>query len=98
MRPARTSARPHADSAIRGRVADCRAAGTPVCFFTTPESPEFRSWYSPESRARLDAYLRGLTAELGCPVFVGPDDYAETDFADGHHADDDRTIIVARIV
>lgn len=76
---------PHADAAIRGLVADCRASGTPVAFFTTPESPEFQSWYTSESRARLDAYARGLTSELGCPVFAAPDDYAEADFADGHH-------------
>lgn len=76
---------PRADAAIRGLVADCRASGTPVAFFTTPESPEFRSWYTPESRMRLDTYMRGLTAELGVPVFVAADDYAESDFADGHH-------------
>ncbi len=76
---------PRADAAIRGLVADCRAAGTPVAFFTTPESPEFRSWYTPESRERIATYLRSLTADLGVPVFAAPDDYAEADFADGHH-------------
>ncbi len=26
-----------------------------------------------------------LSDELGCPVFEAPTDYAEEDFADGHH-------------
>jgi hypothetical protein len=73
------------DRALRGLVADCRAAGTPVAFFLIPESPAFRSWYTPESRAALDAYLRTLSAELSCPVFDAPEGFAEEDFADGHH-------------
>jgi hypothetical protein len=73
------------DRALRGLVSDCRAAGVPIAFFLTPESPTFRSWYTAESRAALSAYLRALSAELGCPVFAAPEDYAEGDFADGHH-------------
>lgn len=76
---------PRPDADVRGLVADCRAAGLPVAFFTTPESPEFRSWYTPESHARLGEYVQGLAAELGVPVFRASDDYAESDFADGHH-------------
>jgi hypothetical protein len=70
---------------VRALVAECRGAGIPVAFFVTPESPAFRSWYTPESRAALAAYTRVLTDELGCPVFLPPDDFAEHDFADGHH-------------
>jgi hypothetical protein len=73
------------DRAIRGLVADCRATGTPIAFFLTPESPTFRSWYTAESRAALATYLRALSAELNCPVFEAPEDYAEEDFGDGHH-------------
>jgi hypothetical protein len=73
------------DRAWRALVADCRSAGTPVAFFIMPESPAFRRWYTPESRAVLAAYTRVLTDELGCPVFLPPDDFAEGDFADGHH-------------
>ena len=74
-----------ADRALRALVADCRASGTPIAFFLTPESPTFRSWYTPQSRAALTAYARALADELGCPVFFPPDDFAEDDFADGHH-------------
>ena len=71
--------------AYRDLVADCRATGTPVAFFLTPESPVFRSWYSPDARAAVAAFTRVLSDELGCPVFGAPTDYAEEDFADGHH-------------
>ena len=74
-----------ADRALRALVADCRASGTPLAFYIMPESPTFRSWYTPESRAALGAFTRRLTEELGCPVFLPPDDFAEEDFADGHH-------------
>jgi hypothetical protein len=73
------------DRAYRNLVADCRAEGIPVAFFLTPESPVFRSWYSPESRAAVEAFCRMLREELSCPVFEAPQDFAETDFADGHH-------------
>ena len=76
---------PLSDRAYRDLVADCRAAGVPVAFFLAPESPVFRSWYSPAGRAALAAFTRVLSDELGCPVFDAPTDYAEEDFADGHH-------------
>jgi hypothetical protein len=73
------------DRCYRDLIADCRAAGLPVAFFITPESPEFRSWYTAHSRVAVADYIRTLREELGCPVFVAPEDYAESDFADGHH-------------
>ncbi len=73
------------EEAYRGLVADCRERGVRVAFFFTPESPVFQSWYSPESRAALTAFTRMLSEELGCPVFGAPTNYAEDDFADGHH-------------
>jgi hypothetical protein len=86
---ARAAARPQvsasADHAVRALLTDCRTSGVRVALFTTPESPTFRSWYTPESRAALTAYTRALTAEFGYPVFEAPQDYAEEDFADGHH-------------
>ena len=71
--------------AYRDLVAECRAAGIPVAFFLAPESPVFRSWYSPEGRATVAAFTRMLSDELGAPVFDAPTDYREEDFADGHH-------------
>lgn len=74
-----------ADRALRDLIADCRAAGVPAACFFTPESPTFRSWYATHWRAALAAYARALSGELNCPVFDAPADYAEEDFADGHH-------------
>jgi hypothetical protein len=73
------------ERAYRDLVADCRAAGVPVAFFVTPESPTFRGWYTPESRAALAAFCRVLSDELRCPVLDAPGDFTEDDFADGHH-------------
>lgn len=74
-----------AGESLRGLVADCRAWGVPVAFYQMPESPVYRSWYSAESRAEVAAFERVLRDELGCPVFPAPTDFAEDDFADGHH-------------
>ncbi|MCI0701422.1 MAG: hypothetical protein L0241_10110 [Planctomycetia bacterium] len=71
--------------AYRDLVADCRARGIPVAFFLTPESPTVRSWYEPQSWAVLANFCRMLSEDLGCPVFAAPTDFAEEDFADGHH-------------
>ncbi len=68
----------------RQLVADCRARGIPVAFYLSPESPTFRSWYTPQSRETLRAFCRCLSEELGCRVFEAPD-LVEDDFADGHH-------------
>ena len=76
---------PLSDRAYRDLVADCRAAGIPVAFFLTPESPVFRGWYTPEARAAVAAFSRVLSDDLGAPVFDAPTDYGEDDFADGHH-------------
>lgn len=74
-----------ATRAIRDLVAECRVAGIPVAFFITPESPVFRSWYSPRTQEALRGYIDQLTTELACPVFLPPTDFTEDDFADGHH-------------
>lgn len=73
------------EDAYRGLVSDCRARGVPVAFFLAPESPAYRNWYSAQSRGALDGFVRTLRDELGCPVFGAPTDFAERDFADGHH-------------
>jgi hypothetical protein len=74
-----------ADRACRELIAECRAADIAVAFYFAPESPEFRSWYAPEWRAAVAEYARTVWEELGCPVFDAPTDFAERDFADGHH-------------
>ncbi|HEY1188894.1 MAG TPA: hypothetical protein VGE74_14665 [Gemmata sp.] len=76
---------PMAERAYRELVTACRADGIPVAFFLSPEAPLFHSWYTPEARAGVAAFVRTLTDELGAPVFDVSDGWDEMDFADGHH-------------
>ena len=73
------------DRVFRDLVGRCRAEGIAVAFFWAPESPKFRSWYTPGSRRAIEAYGRELAAELDVPVFPAPEHLEETDFADGFH-------------
>ena len=60
--------------------------GVGVKFFVMPESPRFRSWATPATRATVDAYLGELARVSGQPVADLPDwGLPEADFADGHH-------------
>jgi hypothetical protein len=73
------------DRALREIVARCRVACIPVAFYLMPEGPAFRSWYTPDTLAAVQAYQGTLTHELGVPVFDAAAGFAEGDFADGHH-------------
>ena len=73
------------ERAHRAIVARCRANGIPVAMCWAPESPEYRTMYTPAGRAVGTDYERRLTAELGVPVFPAPDHLDEDDFADGYH-------------
>jgi len=73
------------DRAMRDLVSRCRAEGIAVAMVWAPESPAYRSTYSPAGWAGVEAYTRTLTAELGVAVFQAPDHLEETDFADGVH-------------
>jgi hypothetical protein len=73
------------DRALRELVGRCRAAGVPVALYITPEGPAFRSWYAPQTRQTLDAYLAALRTDLAVPVFDATAGFVEEDFADGHH-------------
>jgi hypothetical protein len=73
------------DRAIRDLIALCRSEGIRIAFYLMPESPSFRTWYSPATRATVAAYRDTLTRDLGVPVFDATTDFGETDFADGHH-------------
>jgi hypothetical protein len=74
-----------AGAVFREDVARCRAEGIAVAFFWAPTSPKYRSWYTPASRAAIEAYSRKLSSELNVEVFPAPGHLEETDFADGFH-------------
>jgi hypothetical protein len=75
--------------AMRDLLARCRQEQIPVALVLAPESQEFRSWYTPQGRAALDAFLVEVKASYGVEVidasaWVEDDD----DFMDGHHLHD----------
>ena len=74
-----------ARAGFRDLVARCRYEAIPVAFFWTPESPRYRSWYSPQSRAEVAQFGRWVESEYAVPVFPAPEHLTEEDFADGYH-------------
>lgn len=68
------------DRIFRDLLEGCRERGVRVVMYRTPEGPSFRTLAAPAEPA-VRAYLAGL----GVPVVEPAGDYAETDFADGHH-------------
>lgn len=70
-----------------GELLDISAGhGIRVAFFVMPESPRFRSWSTPATRAAVRCYLDELSAASGNPVAdLSAWGLPEGDFADGHH-------------
>ena len=68
------------DHVFRDLLERCRGRGVRVVVFRTPEGPSFRALAAPAEPA-VRAYLAGV----GVPLIEPTGDYAETDFADGHH-------------
>jgi len=62
----------------------CKQHDILLAFYTMPESPTFRSWYTPKARQTIDEYFRNLST--GFPVFDCSAWFnEETTFADSHH-------------
>jgi hypothetical protein len=51
-----------------------------VMLYRTPEGPSFRAL-----AGAAEPVVRAFLAGVGVPVIEPAGDYAETDFADGHH-------------
>jgi hypothetical protein len=73
------------DRALRDVLRRCRREGIRPVLLTMPESTAFRSWYPPEARAAIDAYLRELSRDAAAPWIDARDWVADEDFRDGHH-------------
>jgi hypothetical protein len=74
-----------ADGATRELLALCRSEGIDVALLMAPEGEEFRGWYSPAARDRLDGYCAGLRRDFGVPVVDARDWLPTVDFTDAHH-------------
>jgi hypothetical protein len=68
------------DRVFRDLLDRCRERGVRVVLYRAPEGPSFRALAAP-AEPRVKEYLAGL----GLPVVEPDGDYAEADFADGHH-------------
>jgi hypothetical protein len=71
--------------AYRETVEECRASGAIPVTVVSPESSDFRSWYSPESRKTVAELLAAIRASGGGPVVDAREWLPDTAFADGHH-------------
>ncbi|MBA4191940.1 MAG: hypothetical protein C0467_28505 [Planctomycetaceae bacterium] len=81
----RSQIAPSVDIAYEALIRRCRSLGVPVVFFTAPDSPTFRSWYTPEALAASNAYASQLVQKYGVTIFPDPNHLEEEDFADGFH-------------
>jgi hypothetical protein len=73
--------------AMRDLLECCRREQIPVMLVLTPESAEFRSWYSPECRATTMGLLKNLRTAYGVEVIDATHWLNDDDFVDGHHLD-----------
>jgi hypothetical protein len=76
---------PKAERAMHELLAVCRREGIRVTFLTMPEGSEFRSWYPPEGRAAMEAYLGQLCRESGAAWVDARSWVADELFFDNHH-------------
>ncbi|MFO0968561.1 MAG: DUF1574 family protein [Gemmataceae bacterium] len=71
--------------AMRDILALCRERQIEVTLLLTPEGPAFRSWYSEQAEANLQAYCAELGRTWGTPTLSARDWLDEADFIDSHH-------------
>src|SRR5439155_20741574 len=62
-----------------------RQRHTKVVFLLMPESREFQSWYPPEARKEIDAFLMHLSREYDLPIVDARSWVGEEAFFDSHH-------------
>jgi hypothetical protein len=73
--------------AMRDLLACCRREQIPVVLVLTPESTEFRSWYSTRCHQSTYGLLEEIRAAYGVPVIDATRWIEDRDFVDGHHLD-----------
>jgi hypothetical protein len=73
--------------AMRDLLACCRRERIPVVLILTPESSEFRSWYTPACQTATTNLLSELRADYGVEVIDARCWLDDEDFFDGHHHD-----------
>jgi hypothetical protein len=73
------------DRALRELLSLCQREGVAAALFTMPEATVYQSWYTPQARGTVAAYLDRLAREYHIPVFDARDWAADAAFFDGQH-------------
>ncbi len=73
------------DRANRELLDLCARNGIEVALVLTPEGKEFQSWYSPDSRQRVDAYCAALVRDYPVPLIDARNWLPDNEFTDSHH-------------
>ena len=71
--------------ALRDLLSCCRRERIPTTLVLMPEGPEFRSWYTPEMRQGLGAFLEELKHEYQVPIVDMREWIGEEGFRDSNH-------------
>jgi hypothetical protein len=74
--------------AMRDLLTCCQREDIPVVLVLTPESAEFRSWYSPKCQETMRDLLAELRDTYGVEVIDATKWLEDDDFMDGHHLQD----------
>ena len=73
------------DRALRESLDLCRREKIECVLLVTPESSEFRSWYSSDGLAAFDRYCDGLRTDYGVQIIDARTWIPDEQFTDGHH-------------
>jgi hypothetical protein len=79
---------PGSDRALRELIELCRQRQIGVVLLLTPESSEFRGWYSPAALRLVDDYCQKLSREYAAPLVDAREWLPDSAFTDGHHVTD----------
>jgi hypothetical protein len=82
---ARFQVSPAPDRALRELLALCRDRGIVAFLLLMPEGSEFRGWYPPAARSRIDEYLDGVSRAYGAPLIDARCWLDDRCFFDSHH-------------
>ncbi len=66
-------------------ITKCHTDGVRLVLLLTPESTEFRSWYSAESLRQIDDWCSEMRRQYGVQIIDARAWVADSDFMDGHH-------------
>ena len=74
-----------ASQALRDLLELCRREKVPVALVLMPEGTDFRSWYPPAVRAKVEAFLNGACREYGASLIDAREWVPDRCFTDSHH-------------